>query len=462
LAVSRDPGSFRDPAGHVFCDGGRILRFINATAASDYTTIRDRGLLTKWIERGWVVGTRELERTAVGHTTAGDVRHVVEHESIRFVSHPYEWTFQGLRAAALLHLDLQLDAFADDIQLVDASAYNVQFDGPRPTFIDLLSFRRYREGDHWTAQRQFCEQFLNPLLLRALVGVPHNGWYRGSFEGIPAIELDAVLPAWRKASWNVFSHVTLPARLARTRRAANRRPARSLRPLPRASYRALLIRLREWIANLTPRADPVTTWSEYDESHPYSDEDRARKRAVVAEFVTHVKPALLWDIGCNTGEYSQLALEAGAAAVVGFEQDHVACEKAFARALKLRGPFLPLVIDVANPSPDQGWYQRERKGLAARGPADALLALAVTHHLAIGRNVPLEEVVRWLTAQAPAGIIEFVPKDDPMVRQMLESRTDIFDDYSEQAFATTLAQRARVIRNETISSSGRRLLQYIK
>src|SRR3546814_6517392 len=47
-------------------------------------------------------------------------------------------------------------------------SYNIQFDGPRPVFIDVLSFRRYREGEFWTGHRQFCEQFLNPLLMRAL------------------------------------------------------------------------------------------------------------------------------------------------------------------------------------------------------------------------------------------------------------------------------------------------------
>ena len=35
-------------------------------------------------------------------------------------------------------------------------------------------------------------------------------------------------------------------------------------------------------------------------------------------------------------------------------------------------------------------------GLAGRGNADALLALAFIHHIAIGRNVPLDMATDWL------------------------------------------------------------------
>ena len=40
--------------------------------------------------------------------------------------------------------------------LSDATAYNIQFAGSAPVFIDHLSFRPYREGEIWAAHRQFC------------------------------------------------------------------------------------------------------------------------------------------------------------------------------------------------------------------------------------------------------------------------------------------------------------------
>jgi ribosomal protein L11 methylase PrmA len=459
LAPVSDTASFRDPSGHVFHLGGRVLRSVTARAEPHYRRVRDSGRLQAWIDRGWVVPTTEVPRADL--PAAGpDVRCVLEHAPIPFISYPYEWPFAALKAAALLHLDLQLDALEHDIQLSDASAYNVQFTGARPVFIDVLSFRDYRQGDYWIGHRQFCEQFLNPLLLRALAGVPHNAWYRGSIEGIPADDLNRVLPTRRKLSWNVFSHVTLPARIAAKSAGSKRAAAAPTRALARSSYAGLLSQLRTWIAGLVPRGAHKTAWSEYETTHTYSDEERTRKRQVVAEFVARTRPAMLWDFGCNTGEYSELALESGAGYVVGFDADHGALDRAFQRASDRSLAFLPLYLDAANPTPEQGWEQQERRGLRARGPADAVLALAFAHHLAIGRNVPLEWLASWLTSMAPRGVVEFVQKDDPTVQLMLASREDIFDRYDEAAFAAALSRHARVFRTETVSAAGRRLFVY--
>jgi ribosomal protein L11 methylase PrmA len=161
-------------------------------------------------------------------------------------------------------------------------------------------------------------------------------------------------------------------------------------------------------------------------------------------------------LGCNTGAYAALSLEAGAETVVGFDTDHAALETAFARAREQNLRLLPLYLDAGNPSPDQGWAGVERKSLQARGGADALLALAFAHHLAIARNVPLDQLLAWLTSLAPRGVIEFVRKD-AAVQQMLAHREDIFDDYDEDTLTAALGRNAHIERAETVSVSGRRL-----
>ncbi|MDH5411238.1 MAG: class I SAM-dependent methyltransferase, partial [Alphaproteobacteria bacterium] len=119
-----------------------------------------------------------------------------------------------------------------------------------------------------------------------------------------------------------------------------------------------------------------------------------------------------------------------------------------------------LFLDATNPSPDQGWKQRERDGLAGRQNADALLALALVHHLAIGRNVPLPDVVDWLVDMAPQGVVEFVPKNDSMIQRMLMLREDVFDDYGYDQFSSHLKTRARIVREQQVSQSGRMLVWY--
>ena len=86
--------------------------------------------------------------------------------------------------------------------------------------------------------------------------------------------------------------------------------------------------------------------------------------------------------------------------MVGFDFDQAALEVAYRRAKEGGLPFLPLWLDAANPSPSQGWGQAERKGFAGRANPDALLALAFIHHIAIGRNVPLDMATDWIVASS--------------------------------------------------------------
>jgi ribosomal protein L11 methylase PrmA len=454
-------GSFRDPSGTVFSHDGRIFRTIARRAIDDFERVRATGLLDQLATDGLLVGWQEVERPA--WLTDDGIAKVLEHEPLVFISHPYEWSFAGLKAAALLHLDIHLQALARGVTLSDATSYNIQFRGPRPVFIDHLSFRPYRDGEYWAGHRQFCEQFLNPLVLRARLGIPHHAWLRGAMEGLPTQHLAAILPWTARLSPSLLMHVFFNARFERAAlRKGNFEVKRmaSQRQLPRASFEGLLRGLRDFIAGLEPKDGDTSTWSNYAQDNSYAAQEAQQKAAFIGRFAARAAPALLWDIGCNTGEYSKVALENGARTAIGFEYDTLTLERAFRRALDEKLNFLPLHQDAANPSPDQGWRQKERPGLAARRGADAILALAVVHHLAIGRNAPLPQVVDWLVEMAPEGVIEFVRRDDPMVKQMLALREDIFNDYTDAAFEAALSARARIVDSESLAVSGRRLVTY--
>jgi ribosomal protein L11 methylase PrmA len=176
--------------------------------------------------------------------------------------------------------------------------------------------------------------------------------------------------------------------------------------------------------------------------------------------VRAVKPRTLWDLGCNTGEYSLAATQAGAGYVIGFDYDIGALDEAFRRSAEVKAPFLPLFFDAANPSPSQGWRQRERSGLHDRADSDALLALAFEHHLTIGRNVPIPDFLDWLLSLAPRGLIEFVEKTDPTVQKMLAMREDIFENYTLEHFGRALEARTRVLKRERLANSSRWLFWY--
>ena len=459
--LTRDGGSFRDPSGYVFVDGERVFRTVNECALDDYLASRDSAAVANLVKSGLLIHSEEVDSSSLADREP-DARYLLEHPKLPFVSYPYEWPFSALKDAALTHLDVHLALLKDDLNLIDASAYNMQFRDGRPIFIDRLSIVNYEEGSFWLGHRQFCEQFVNPLLLQSKLGVAYQHWYRGAQEGISSIDL-ARLMKWRHLfSPSVFMHVYMQAKLQASSLSKSTDELKTVtqKPFPKRSFEFLLMRLKAWIEGLQPFKGEYSVWGDYSDTNTYDTQEAKKKADFVARFCQKAKPNMLWDLGCNTGEYSELALKSGADFVVGFDFDDRALEKAYARLSKQGEPFLPLKLDAANPSPSQGWCESERKGFHDRANADAIIALAFEHHLAIGKNIGLKGTVRWLTSLAPAGVIEYVPSDDPTVKKMLALRKNIFSDYSKSVFEQSLASHGEIIDSEVVSETGRTLYWY--
>jgi ribosomal protein L11 methylase PrmA len=460
LQLVLDGGSFRDPSGYVLHGENAVYRAINHCAAADFEFVSRSKVLQDFTERGWLI---ESEAVDLGAMPVQAIRgqqpaHLIRHPRLDFVSHPYEWCFSELQDAALRHLQIQIEALSRGVALSDASAYNIQFRGSQPLHIDILSFRRYQEGERWDGYHQFCRQFLNPLLLDHDLGVGFQKWYRGGLEGIDASELAKLLPLRaRYGSLRRYLHVVAQARLERS---IERRAADGSGGLSSRRYLAMLEDLAHWIEGIRSKAAGPSIWLDYASNNSYAPEAEAGKRKFVESIVAEIAPRLVWDLGSNTGAYSELAVRAGAASVIAFDSDLGAVERLYARAVDKKLPILPLLMDLANPSPDQGWVQNERRGLQRRANPDLILALALIHHLVIGRNIPLADAIDWIVSLAPRGVIEFIPKTDPMVRRMLAQRTDIFADYTLVGFRAAVSRNATIERELHLEEDGRVLIAY--
>lgn len=378
---------------------------------------------------------------------------VLRPEPVDFISYPYEWSFGQLRDAALLTLDIQERAMGRGMTLRDASAYNVQFHAGRPVFIDTLSFEPRKEGAPWQAYRQFCEHFLVPLALMSRVDIGLGTLLRTHLDGIP-LELGHRLlggRSWR--SLGLLFHLRLHAMAQRRYR--DRTPgAVARRPVTAQTVIGLVRSLRGVVEGLT-WSPGGTEWSDYTSDNNYTDEAARSKRELVTRMLRDRGARTVWDLGANTGEYSR-AVRALGSRVIAFDVDPAAVERNY-RRVRTEGEtgILPLRMDLTNPSPALGWAHRERMSLEERGPADALLALALVHHLAIGHNLPLERVAGCFARLGRALAIEFVPKSDSQVQRMLRWRADIFPCYTREGFEAAFQSSFRIDAVQPVAGSER-------
>lgn len=456
MVLQQNSASWRDPRGSVFHLQDRVLRVVYACAMTDFEFVRSTGFIADLTDTAHLLPETILDLNTLPELPANTAC-ALEHPRLPFISYPYEWSFSALKAATLLHLEIQLAALNHDVTLTDASAYNIQFQGSAPIFIDHLAFCRYQPGSLWNGYRQFCEQFLNPLLLTAYVKVPFQDWYRGSMVGISPRNLRSVLPFYRKFFPKIFLHVVMQSMFQNV---ASKDAAREVAKInfSRDKQQRLLRSMQHWISNLKPNTHSISVWQKYSQQHPKS----LVKQMMVSDFVQTTKPKLLYDLGCNRGEYVKLALNAGAKWVIGFDGDPAVVDDAYVIAAKEKLNFLPLYTNLINPSPDQGWNQNERMGLLQRGPADALLALALIHHLAIAQNIPLRQIAVWLMTLAPQGLVEFIPKEDENVQELLRLRPDIFADYSQENFIRYLEESAHIVKIVSDPATRRNLIWYQK
>jgi SAM-dependent methyltransferase len=454
--AQRDPGSFRDPSGFVYRRDGRIYRQIEPSFADRWSAVEATGLLRDLAAKRKALAYQDAPLELAATPSAA---RVIEPEVIPFIAYPYEWSFGQLRDAALLTLDLEEAALERGLTLRDASAYNVQFVGSRPVHIDTLSFEPAERGRPWIAYRQFCEHFLGPLALMAIRDIRLGRLLRSEIDGIPLDLVSRLLPGSTRFRLGLGAHIHLHARAQRRYAGTGEAAAERVEKTRNVNVGNLVTSLRSTIEGL--KWEPTgTVWADYDTNTSYGADATAAKERVVSELLARTSGRTVWDLGANTGRFSRIAADGGRS-VVAFDIDPGAVERNY-RGLKAdaREDILPLVMDLADPSPALGWAHGERSSLTDRGPADIALALALVHHLAIGRNIPLPAIAEQLARLATQVIIEFVPRDDPMVRQLLATREDVFDDYGMDGFRAAFGGPFELVEERALAGSSRTISLY--
>lgn len=450
---TRHPASFKDPSGFVFEWEGKYYRQVNQYYAAQYRQLMDSGLYAQLVQKGWLVKHEEVHTNL---TNSDDWYLTLRPETILYISYPYEWCFAQFRDAALLTLRILRTALEFGMILKDATPFNIQFHKGKPVFIDTLSFDTYDPSQPWVAYRQFCQCFLFPLYLEHYLKSDIQKILSTYINGIPVDIIAKLLPLKSRLNLGVWLHVYLQN--TNIGEKGNKATAR----FSRKKLNDLVTHLENIIRNFPDDKPIKTTWSNYYDDTILSQSYLQEKEKLVRDFCAQTGARTALDLGANDGHFSKILAGMGME-VVATDMDSRCINRLYLETKKQSGlALLPLVMDVSNPSPAVGFNNQERSAFHDRIQMELVLALALVHHLVIGRNISLQTLAGYFNKIAPQLIMEFVPKDDEKVQQMLRSRQDVFIDYHQEQFETVFSQYFTIKRQENIPGTKRTLYWMVR
>ncbi len=451
------PASYRDPSGFVFQSGSLNYRQVNQSYAQDYDELFRSGLYAVLTQKGLL-----LPHTEIGENMTGlpEWYKTLLPRQIPFISYPSEWSPAQLKDAALLTLRIQLLSMDHGMILKDASPFNIQFMEGNAIFIDTLSFERYDPSRPWVAYRQFCENFLFPLYLHHYTGSGIHRIMVAYPEGIPAAITLKTLPLRSLFKLGVWMHVYLPSKVHRDLASAKA----GIMSFDKKKMRHLISHLEDILLRLPVAGAGATVWSDYYEKTISSPAYLLAKEKVFRRFIQDLPWKSALDLGANDGYFSKILsgeIQTGGVrasdigrTVVAVDSDWQCIQHLYDFARKAGSPILPLVVDLANPTPASGFHHTERASFSGRARSDLVIALALIHHLALAKNIPLTRIADYLADLTRGYLIaEFVALSDEKSQELIRGKSGWHDDYDEHNFETAFERHFTIERKESVSGS---------
>jgi len=443
------PSSYRDPSGYIFEKDGIIYRQVNKVFKDQFDFFIASGCYDKLVSQGLLIPHEVMNENLTGDEYCYKT---IKPEKIPFISYPYEWSFDMLKDAALLTLNLMKEAIALGMILKDATPYNVQWYNGKLIFIDSLSFEKYDETKPWIAYRQFCESFLAPLLLAHYSQQPVQEMLLAYSDGIPLELTASLLPKRSKFSVHTYLHIHLHAKYSQ------KAPDQTKRKSSFSKQKMLnLVSSLEVLIKKLKLHPAKSTWSAYYDEAAQRKDYLQNKKKVIQQWLEKINPASVADFGANKGEFSKLAAAKNIYTIA--TDFDPTCINTLYQEIKSGTikNILPLILDLSKPSPAIGVNNKERESFINRTHVDMAFALALIHHLAIGKNIPFDKIAALFQKMCIYLLIEFVPKEDEKVQFMLQQKEDIYKDYTEENFTTSFLKYFSIEDKQPVAGSGRTL-----
>jgi hypothetical protein len=406
-----------EPFGYVFIHKGALYRGIYPAYEKNVLEMFQCGLMAELIQNGL------FPESVVTDYRTTDCNLVIQHEKVSVVTLPIEWSFSMLKDAALTTLKTNIIARKYGYQTKDAHGFNVLFRYGTPLFIDLGSFVKIQNDFScakagWWAYGEFMRYFYAPLSI----------WSHGdSFFARHSLHGDQLPMSsyWRYR--NFFLRLVPPSILNRLEffyykyKGLNTRSIDEFRQF--ASRSQTLERLAQWIIwlarrrlllfssvdldELYKRVNAIrppahrSEWGEYQSNMEVSERHR-----YIVNWIKELAVKSVLDLGGNAGLLARLVLsETKIDYAVCADYDENAIDSLY-RSLHINpAKVFPVLLNFSISIADTKFATAQQ-----RLRSEAVLALALTHHLVLSQGMSLDFVFDRLRSFATKYVfVEFMP-----------------------------------------------------
>ena len=399
--------------GVVFHWKNRIFRAIQKEHVDLINYLFESGMIKELIENNLFPKSWITDYKLEGYSL------VIEHAKIDPMSYPYEWSFSMLKDAALTVLKVNIIARKYHCQTHDCHAYNVVFDGIEPKYVDLGSFEKTKNGfKGWSAYEEFLTSYYYPLKIWsagnsyfARKSLTEGGFMPPESYLFYKHPFTRILGSSLIRKCVVYYHNYRKLSAISTTRIENKFPGifglciifikeNHLLFLQKINYEKLMNKIER-----ISYKQSNTQWGQYQNNYYKGGEFILTPRFnKIIEIVNNYNIESIVELGGNQGVLSRVLLDRKyVTCATCIDYDEEAVELMYIRSKKENIPLNSVVQNCISPI-------RESNPPWDRFKSDAVIALALTHHLILSQNKRIDFILERMSKYTKKYIlVEFMP-----------------------------------------------------
>ena len=417
--------SFRDPISKVYNEGDTVYRKLDKHNYDFFKTLKEQNFFKEIIKKKKVQDFVFDERD----------KFVMKHRYIKNFVASNEMSSYQLYLSGLHTLDLLIESLNNGYCLKDASSWNVVFNEGQPLFLDVGSFEKWDGNKVWLAYGQFIRHFIVPLIINKETAIKTSFLFNNYFDGIDPFTAKKILGVKSFKPWNNLEFIYLPSLLERKKitKVYNKPQNKNNKEINLAILIRIIKRLQKKIKSLEPKNESF--WSDYTFTRDhYTKTDIEIKKNFFNKFIFD-KSGCLLDIGCNTGEFLDLAKENKNILSHGIDFDEECIN--FTQKKLINSNINLSCINIANPPNSIGWINSETKAFIKKNKSyyDIVLFFGIMHHLLITNRIPLTEIFELLNNLTKNYVVfEFVNNDDKKFIELAGKNINLYKYFDKDFF----------------------------